>query len=170
MNTYISLLRGINVGGHAQIKMKDLTEIYNSSGFKNVRTYLQSGNVIFDSSTNNDEKIIKKIENNIETKYGFKVKIILRTPDELNKIIKLNPFLKRADVDKERLYLTFLSEKPEASSVKNLEIKKAPDEEFQIINKEIYLYLPNGFGTAKLQVGLFEKKLKITATARNWKT
>ena len=170
MNTYISLLRGINVGGHSQIKMKDLTGLYESSGFKNVKTYVQSGNVVFDSSMDDGEKIVKKIEKNIKTKFGFDVKLIIRTPDELNKIIKTNPFLKRAEVDKERLYMVFLSEKPDASLMKNLDIKKAPEEEFQIINKEIYLYLPKGFGTAKLQVGVFEKKLKIPATARNWKT
>ena len=93
MNTYISFLRGINVGGHSKIKMKELIELYESLGLKNVKTYVQSGNVVFESNGNNINQIIKKIETGIQKQFGLDVKVMVRTPDEIKRIIKNNPFL-----------------------------------------------------------------------------
>jgi uncharacterized protein (DUF1697 family) len=170
MNTYISFLRGINVGGHAKIKMKDLAELYESLGFKNVRTYVQSGNVVFESNGNNIDPIIKKIETGIQKQFGLDVKVMVRTPEEIKRIIKNNPFLKRKDIDIVRLHVIFLSRKPEPALIKDLKINKKESEEFLISGSEIYLYFPEGMGTAKLQPGILEKKLNIAATARNWNT
>jgi len=170
MNTYISFLRGINVGGHSKIKMKELIELYESLGLKNVKTYVQSGNVVFESNGNNINQIIKKIETGIQKKFGLDVKVIIRTPDEIKRIIKNNPFLKRKGVDIIRLHVTFLSGKPEPALIKGLKVNKKESEEFIISGSEIYLYFPEGMGTAKLQPGILEKKLNVAATARNWNT
>lgn len=170
MNTYISLLRGINVGGHAKIKMKGLAELYESLGFKNVRTYVQSGNVVFESNGNNINQIIKKIETGIQKKFDLSVKVTIRTQEEIKRIIKNNPFLKRKTIEIERLHVIFLSEKPDPALIKNLKVNKKESEEFIICGSEIYLYFPEGMGTAKLQPGILEKKLNVAATARNWNT
>jgi uncharacterized protein (DUF1697 family) len=170
MSKYISLLRGINVTGKNMIKMAEMVKLYESMGFKNIKTYLQSGNVIFDTSSNDAQKMIKKIEKGIETNFGFQVKVIILSPDELKQVIKKNPFLKRKGIDKNHLYVSFLSEAPDSELLKNLSINKNPSEEFQIIEKAVYLCLPEGYGRTKLQAGIFEKKLNVTATARNWKT
>ena len=169
MNIYISFLRGINVGGHAKIKMKDLAELYESLGFKNVRTYLQSGNAVFESNSESD-KISKKIETGIQKQFDLSVKVMIRTPEEIKRIIKNNPFLKRKAIDIERLHVVFLSEKPEPALIKDLKVNKKESEEFIISGSEIYLYFPEGMGTAKLQPGILEKKLNVAATARNWNT
>jgi uncharacterized protein (DUF1697 family) len=169
MNTYISFLRGINVGGHAKIKMKELSELYESFGFKNVKTYVQSGNVVFDSAGESD-KISKKIETGIQKQFGLDVKVMVRTPEEIKRIIKNNPFLKRKAIDIVRLHVIFLSEKPEPALIKDLKVNKKESEEFIISGSEIYLYFPEGMGTAKLQPGILEKKLNVAATARNWNT
>lgn len=170
MNTYITLVRGINVSGQKMIKMPALVNLYESIGFKNVSTYIQSGNLLFKSSISSPDKIAEKIEKNIKSTFGFEVKVIIRTPEELKMVINKNPFLKRDRIDTIRLYVSFLSNEPDKKLIKDLQINKNESEEFQIIGKEIYLYLPQGFGNAKLQAGVFEKKLNVSATARNWKT
>jgi uncharacterized protein (DUF1697 family) len=170
MNTYISLLRGINVSGHKMIKMEDLINLYKSLKFENVRTYVQSGNVIFNTSARDQEKILKKLETNIESRFGFPVKVIIRTHGELYQVIKKNPFIKRTGIDISKLYISFLSDKPAAGLIKDIKLNKNETEEYQIIGKEVYLYLPEGYGNTKLQIGIFEKKLNVIATARNWKT
>ena len=168
--TYISLLRGINVSGQKMIKMSELASLYESIGFGNVRTYVQSGNVIFESTINDPVKIQNKIEKGLEANFGYQVKVIIRTPDEIKEIIKKNPFIKKPGVDIIRLYVSFLSNVPAPALLKDLTVNKKPSEEFKIIGKEVYLYMPEGFGTSKLQIGVFEKKLSTIATARNWKT
>ncbi len=170
MNHYISLLRGINVSGQKMIKMAELVELYESLGFRNVKTYMQSGNVVFESTTNDAIKVSKKLEQNISSHFGFHASVFILTPADIKQVISKNPFLKRKGIDENRLYVSFLSEKPGTALVKNIDVKKDASEEFRIIDRAVYLYLPNGFGRAKLQVGVFEKKLNVTATARNWKT
>ena len=167
MNTNISLLRGINVGGHAKIKMKELAEMYESLGFKNVKTYVQSGNVVFDAAGEPD-KLSKNIESGIKKQFALDVKVMVRTPEEIKRIIKANPFLKRKGIDIIRLHVVFLSAKPEPAIVKDLKVNKKESEEFIIAGSEIYLYFPKGMGTAMLQPGILEKKLNVAATARNW--
>jgi uncharacterized protein (DUF1697 family) len=106
----------------------------------------------------------------IKRSFNFDVKVIIRTPSELKQVISKNPFIKRKGIDTARLYLSFLSGKPDPALLKELKVNKKDSEEFLISGKEIYLYLPEGYGTTKLQIGIFEKKLKLAATARNWKT
>jgi uncharacterized protein (DUF1697 family) len=171
MKTFISILRGINVSGQKKIRMADLTALYQEQNLRNVITYIQSGNVIFTTGENaTPQTLSKKIELAIKKKYRFDVPVIIRTAQEIKKTIFANPFLKRSDVDKERLYVTFLEEHPEDHAVENIRSVDYTPEEFVIKNREIFLYCPNGYGNAKLSNNFFENKLKITATTRNWRT
>jgi uncharacterized protein (DUF1697 family) len=167
MKTYISFLRGINVSGQKKILMKELSELYVNIGFTEVNTYLQSGNVVFKSGLKLTEtKMAKLIEDQIEDKFHFQVPVIIRTKNQLESIFQRNPF---KNDDKESLYVTFLSNTPNANQLEKLEnISYLPDN-FEIIDKEIYLCV-TAYGSTKLSNNFFESKLKVTATTRNIKT
>ena len=168
--TCIALLRGINVVGHKIIKMAELAKLFESLKFRSVRTYVQSGNVIFETFSSNTATLSRAIETAIEKKFGFSVSVVLRTPDELKKIVSGNPFLKGRGVQTERLYVTLLKELPEKKVVSSLEMNQASNEKYVVKGREIYLYCPNGYGRTKLNNNIFEKKLNAVATTRNWKT
>jgi uncharacterized protein (DUF1697 family) len=168
--TYLALLRGINVVGKKSIKMAELVKLFKSLKFKNVRTYIQSGNVIFESSSSNTEILTRTIETAIEKKFGFSVSVIIRTSEELKKIVAKNPLLKEKNIQMDKLHVTFLKDVPAKELVASLEMNEASNEKYVINNREIYLYCPNGYGITKLNNSIFEKKLKIVATTRNWKT
>ena len=167
MYTYISLLRGINVTGYKKINMKELTAVYQSLEFENVRTYIQSGNVIFESSESNIDKLSKIIESAIKKKYSFEVSVFILTPNELQKIIERNPFPKK---DFKPLMVTLLNQEPIKEKIKSLEVLDTNYEKYEICGKVIYLYFPNGYGRAKLNNNFLENKLKVRATTRNWRT
>lgn len=170
MPKFLSLLRGINVSGQKKIAMTDLKQLYESLGFKNVSTYIQSGNVIFE---NKDAKnLSKKIEAGIKTEFGFDVPVLTLTQEELNIIISQNPFLKQKNIDLERLYITYLAEIPSPEYVQKINAADFSPEKFIIKEKEIYLYIPTPatYGNTKLSNNFFENKLKVRATTRNWKT
>jgi uncharacterized protein (DUF1697 family) len=167
---YISFLRGINVSGQKKIKMIDLKNIFESLNYKNVKTYVQSGNVVFDYASTDTIKLAGQIEDKISQIYGFEVKTIIHTADELENIISNNPFIKEPDIEPDKLHITFLLDIPEPSAILSLNIKKEENEKFIIISREVYLYCPNGYGNTKLNNAIFERKLKTVATTRNWKT
>ena len=171
MTVFISLLRGINVSGHNMIKMAELKALYESLGFKNVTTYIQSGNVVFLTDKDDPELAEKTIENAIQKRFSSVVTVIIRRPEELGCVIKANPFHGSKGVDEERLYVTFLRSKPSAAVAKALvpAAAKSPDQ-YEIKGREVYLYCPNGYGKTLLSNTFFEKKLRIMASTRNWKT
>jgi uncharacterized protein (DUF1697 family) len=170
MKTFISILRGINVSGQRKIQMTDLKALYEALKFTNVITYIQSGNVIFKSKSASDQKLAKRIEDAIYERYNFNVPVIIRTVEEMEHAISVNPFLKQSKIDIEKLHITFLAEIPEQENVESIRnINYSPDK-FIIIDKEVYLYCPNGYGITKLSNNFFEQKLKIKATTRNWRT
>jgi uncharacterized protein (DUF1697 family) len=164
---YVALLRGINVSGQKKIKMEELKELYESLDLKNVRTYIQSGNVIFESSDMNIPNLKKRIKQKIKASFGFEVSVFIRTEKGLQKIIENTPF---AGKDPGKLHVAFLSGIPVNPPID--EIKKVKDtaEEFLISDEEIYLFCPNGYGRTKLSNDFFERKLKLSSTTRNWKT
>lgn len=133
MAKYISLLRGINVSGQKIIKMQDLKSLYLSLGFDDVQTYIQSGNVIFDSHVDDEAKLAAQIKAGIQKQYGFDVKVILRTPGELQSVISRNPFSRQAAVDVSKLYVTFLLSKPSAVDVKKLGQFDSDNDEFDVL-------------------------------------
>lgn len=170
MTTYISLLRGINVSGHNLIKMEALRISYQNLGFYNVRTYVQSGNVIF-SGNNQDEAFVKlQISQQIKKDFGFDVAVIIMSADSLEQIIVNNPFSGQSDKDRSFIHFTFLSVTPENFDLLTFESKKQNGEEVFLLNNTIYLYCPDGYGKTKLTNHFAEKKMKVTATTRNWKT
>jgi len=170
MEKFVALLRGINVSGQKKIKMSDLKILFGDLSFTNVETYIQSGNVLFSSNSKNNKKIRDKIENKILSQFGFHVKVIIKTPDEISDAFKHNPFLKDKKKDIGKIYFTFLSENPFATNIKKMkEIDYSP-EEYILDGNIIYVFFPNGYGRAKMNNNFFEKKLNIFATTRNYKT
>jgi uncharacterized protein (DUF1697 family) len=167
---YIALLRGINVGGQRIIKMVDLKDTFEASGFDNVKTYIQSGNVIFDYKPIDTKELANQIQKKISQTFGFSVKAIVRTEDKFERIINNNPFINEPNINIDKLHVTFLLDIPRLSQVSVSDIKKEETEKFLIVSQEIYLYLPNGYGNSKLNNTMFERKFNTTATTRNWKT
>lgn len=170
METYISILRGVNVGGQAQIKMEALKKSYEKIQFGNVTTYIQSGNVIFDTAEGDVRTIENKISSQIEADFGIQVPVIVLTSESLKIIIEENPFTKDPGKDIAFLHVTFLAEIPKEYEKTSIEEKKQGDEEIRFSEKAIYLYCPHGYGRTKLNNNFLERKLKVGATTRNWKT
>lgn len=170
METYISILRGINVSGHRIIKMEKLRELYADLGFKNVKTYIQSGNVVFQAKGKSNDELSLKIEKSIKENLGFEVPVIVIELKELKQILKSNPFLKDKTKDISFLHITFLSGNSNQEDLDKIINVKYEQDEFNSIKKAVYLYCPNGSGNSKLTNTFFENKLKVNATTRNWKT
>lgn len=168
MTTYLSILRGINVSGQKMIKMPDLKALYENMGFKNVSTYIQSGNVIFENKEDNE--LSKKIEKKIFEKYDFHVPIIIRSTKEIETTINENTFLKKKNIELDKLHVTFLEDIPLKENIEKIKDVKFEPDRFYISGKTVYLYCPNGYGKTKLNNTFFENKLKVNATTRNWKT
>jgi uncharacterized protein (DUF1697 family) len=170
MPVYISLLRGINVGGHKKVKMEALRASFEALGFEQVKTYIQSGNVVFKTGKVSPAALSKRIEETIMRDFGFPASVIVRSGAELGKIIAANPFLTQRGIDHEKLHVTFLSDVPATPALKKLaEFTVAPDQS-QCEGKEIFLYLPNGFSASSLWKVPWEKALAVVTTTRNWKT
>ncbi|EMF43018.1 DUF1697 domain-containing protein [Leptospira interrogans] len=167
MKTYIALLRGINVSGQKKILMKDLSSLFESLGFMNVKTYIQSGNVLFQDKNKNVKELIILIEKKIVEVFGFEVIVFIRSKEELKTIIQSNPFFKK---DLNRIYISFLNEFKKNPDLTEIEKVKIKGEELIVQGKEIYFFSPKGYGVSKLSNNFLEKKLHVSATTRNWKT
>jgi len=170
MKRFIALLRGINVSGQKKIKMSELRALFEDIGFRDIETYIQSGNVIFNSKTDDIKNLGVKIEKKIKEEFDFDVKVILKNCAELEYILNKNPLLMKQKAKPDWAYVTFLSEEPSTINIEKLKEINYNPEEYFIDSKTIYVYLPNGYGRAKLNNNFFESKLKVLATTRNWKT
>lgn len=170
MKTYIALLRGINVSGQKMIKMPALLEMFNTLNVKNAKTYIQSGNVVFQYKGNDLEAFQKKIEKKIKETFGFDVPVILLLAESIEGILKDNPFLKKKDCDPDKLYFIFFNGTVDVKLLDKIKEGNYSGDEFALKGNVIYLHLPNNYGTTKLNNNFFENKLKITASARNLKT
>lgn len=170
MTTYISLLRGINVGGKKLLKMEALRTMYENLDFKFVKTYVQSGNVIFATDETKIDKLEATIKEQIEIDFGYVVPVIVFTKEKMQKIIGLNPYLNNPEKEVSYMYVTFLASTPMKYDETFYAEKIEDGEEILIVDNAVYLYLPNGYANTKLNNNLFESKLKVEATTRNWKT
>ena len=170
MPTYISLLRGINVGGHKKIKMADLRQLYASLELANVKSYVQSGNVVFDTPHTNRAAIATQIESAIESAYGFHVPVLLRVADELQKLIEQNPLLELTNRDGKNHYVLFLDRSSTAAEFAQLDEPTVGQEQFSLLDDALFVYYPKGAGRSKLSTNYFERKLHIAGTMRNWRT
>ena len=170
MRTYISILRGINVSGQKIVKMEALRSLYEELNFINIQTYIQSGNVIFQYQSSDQEYLGKKISDQLLNNFGFDIRVILLNPIELKVIIGRNPFTQDGTKSISHQYVTFLSAKPVVKNIDLLTQKRTLSEEIVLIEKAVYLYCPNGYGRTKLTNSFIEDKLKVSATTRNWRT
>ena len=162
MTTFIALFRGINVGGKNRLVMKELVALMENCGYENIQTYIQSGNVVFESKENPDSNLGLLIEE----KFGFKPEILILTRSELELAFDNNPY---KEVEGKLCHLYFCQEQPDSIDREKLKRLKLDSEQYFIHHKTFYLYAPDGFGRSKLAANV-EKCLAVPATARNLNT
>lgn len=170
MTIYISLLRGINVSGQKKIKMADLKALYEALDLENVKTYIQSGNVVFESDKKPPFDLPANIREAIQEKYGFSVPVEVRSLNYWRILIKDNIFCLDHEKDDKYFHVTVLAEIPDEKLMHEIDKLSFGDDEYFIVGNRIYLYCPNGYGRTKLNNNFWERKLKVSATTRNWKT
>jgi uncharacterized protein (DUF1697 family) len=168
MPAIISMLRGVNVGGHNKIKMEALRALYESLKLKCPQTYVQSGNVIFLSNEKNLPLLSERIQDAIQRKFSFRPEIALRTSSELRHVIARNPFASRHGIDPSKLLVTFLASDPGQQARDNLMKIDSRGEELHARGRELYIYFGGGIGKTKLSWALIDKTLKTSGTGRNW--
>ena len=169
MIQYVAFLRGINVAGRNMISMEDLAQYFELPGIRNVSTYIQSGNVIFESDEANDTILRGKIEKQLHAKLGYNVPVILRTMKELNSIIRNNPFDHIKTEDSNKFYVTFLPEIPEYAVRGSLGVYSNDAEDARLVKRDVYI-LTGNYGKTCFTNTLIEKKMGMPATTRNWAT
>ena len=169
MTVIVSLLRGVNVGGHHKIGMEALRALYESLELRNPRTYIQSGNVVFLTKEHNLAVISRRIEDAIEKNYGFRVGVVVRNTSELSDIVSRNPFAERIGIDPGKLLVIFLPTDPSTDTREKLHRLKPSPEEIRAEGREVYVYFPDGMGRSKL-LPVLERILKKSGTGRNFNT
>jgi uncharacterized protein (DUF1697 family) len=158
------MLRGVNLGASRRIKMEDLRAVYETLGLRDVRTYVQSGNVVFRSPRGISPA---RVEAAIEERFGFRSAVIHRTPEELRAVIARNPF---PGVEGSKLAVWFLSDDPGEEAREKVRALDMPPEKLHVEARELYIYFPEGMARPKLNLGKIDRALKVAATARNWNT
>lgn len=159
------------MAGHNTLKMTNLIVLYEDLGFKDIRSYIQSGNVIF--LCNNSDKasdLEVKIENGVKERFGYSTSVFIRNVAELKSISVNNPFINETNFDPAKLAIIFLSQEANIDQINKVINIDYPPDKFKIAGKEIYVYCPDGFGRTRLYTNFFEKKMGVIATARNLKT
>jgi len=166
----VALLRGINVGGKNLLPMPALAEIFAEAGCAEVRTYIQSGNVVFREARGARlEAIAEAVRAEIAARFGLKVPVVVRGAEEFQRVIAENPFAARG-LDADWLHVMFLADEPTAEMVAGLDAARSPGDEFVVRGREVYLHLPNGAARTKLTNAYFDARLKTVGTQRNWRT
>jgi uncharacterized protein (DUF1697 family) len=168
LTVVISMLRGVNVGGHNKIKMDALRELYLSLKLRDARTFIQSGNVVFRTKESNLDAVAKRIGDGIEKQFGFRPNVILRTAEEMRGVIARNPFAARKEIEPNKLLVWFLAGEPEAEARQKALAIKADPEELRIDGRELYIYFTIGMARPKLSMPAVERALKVSGTGRNW--
>ncbi len=164
----VAILRGINVGGNRKILMEDLKSICSKIGMQDIKTYIQSGNIIFRSSNTNVD-LERTLEKEINQNYGFEVPVIVRTLTELKAAVEKNPFY-TSDIDISKLHLTLLKNKPSHGDLYQTQTYNYEPDQFYIENKNVFIYCEGKYHKSKLSNNFFEKQLRVQASTRNWKT
>ena len=168
--TYIALLRGINVGGKKKMPMADLRQLLEKSGYVNIRTYIQSGNILFEIA---EQAYISQLESHlakiIEDHFGFAVPVMVKSFTHWQEVVFRNPFLQKEDT-MDHLYLTWLKAAPSSDVLQAADPDKYLPDRFYIQGDAVYVYCAGKYHESKLSNAFFEKQLDVTATTRNWKT
>lgn len=167
MDKFVSFLRSINVSGKNKILMTELQTAYQDIGFCDVKTYIQSGNIVFSSESSNKELLIDTIQKKIKDRFGYNIFVFIKNIKDLESIIQNSPYTHH---DISKINITLLSSKPSHYNEDDIYNIKADKEEITIINDIIYLFTPDGYGKTRLSNSFLEKKLNTSATTRNWKT
>ena len=171
MPVAISILRGVNLGGNKIIRMEALRSLYESLGFRNVETYIQSGNVLFELKASEVKGAKKRIEDAIAKQFGFTVEIVQRTAAELRQTMDANPFATRDGIHPSRLLICFLGADPAADCAQKLAaIKLEGGEEIRQLGREIFIYFPDGQGRSKMRIAALDKAAGSLVTGRNLNT
>jgi uncharacterized protein (DUF1697 family) len=170
MAAAISLLRGVNVGGHHKIGMGELRELYEALGLRHAQTYVQSGNVVFRTGARDFTRLSKRIADAIERRFAFRPGVILRTAGDLRAVIAANPFASRRDLDPSRLLVQFLAGEPPADARERVLRIESEPEELRMVGRELYIYYPSGMARPKVPWTFLEKALQTQCTGRNWNT
>ena len=170
MITYIAFLRGINVGGHKKIKMADLRLLLEGLGYKEVLTYIQSGNVIFNSLEEERDKLENQISEAIKNQYGFEVPVLVKTRTEINNILDINPYNDADDLASNKIYFVLLKKVPKIEDIEATSAIIFENEKFIITPECVFIRYDLGAGKAKCGINFFESKLKVAATSRNYRT
>lgn len=168
MNTFIALFRGINVGGKNLLPMKDLVALMEDQNFQGIRTYIQSGNVVFQSKSQARKKVAQTLSEAVERDKGFKPHVILLSLDELRSAVAKNPF-PQAEKDPKSLHLFFLSQESKNPDLELLKSCASASESFEAVGPVFYLHAPEGIGRSKLATKV-EKALGVSGTGRNWRS
>src|ERR1051326_4165255 len=168
MPIIICMLRGVNVGGRNMIKMDALKALCVSLKLKDPQTYVQSGNVIFNSGEKDLDKLTKRLQDAIERTAGFRPGVMLRTLAELQQVVARNPFGKRSGIEPGKLIVNFLADNPGKLARENAQTIEIGPEEMHLIGREAYIYFPNGQGRSKFPWSAIERALGTSATGRNW--
>jgi uncharacterized protein (DUF1697 family) len=161
--TYAALLRGVNVGGRGKLPMPELVKAFESLGHEHVRSYIQSGNVVFRSTGTDAGKLSDALERMLSETFGLETRVVLRTHAELEAVAAGSPF-------DEALHVVFLDGEPTPAAVATLDPDRSPGDRFEVAGSEIYLSLANGAGRTKLTLDWLERRLGVAGTQRNWNT
>jgi uncharacterized protein (DUF1697 family) len=170
--TYVALLRGINLLGHRRISMPALEGIFATSGAKNVRSYIQSGNIIFSTPAGSLKKIAAHVEREVNRGHGFQCIFTTRSAAEMAAILAANPFKGRTE-DGAKLHVAFLADAPAPERIAVVDgsfRERSPGDDLRVIGREVYLHLPNGMAGSKLRNDYLDSRLKTMSTTRNWNT
>ncbi len=166
---YAALLRGINVGGNRKVAMADLRELLSGLGYDAVTTYLQSGNAVFSTAGSSPGALAGAIEERLAEKFGAPVRVIIRTGAELADVVGASP-LPDGPENPSRFFVAFLAAAPDPRAIKEIEAQEFGRDRIWISGTEAYLWCPGGAADTTLTHGFIEKRLGVTATARNWNT
>lgn len=168
-DSYVALLRGINVGGRNRLPMSELARLFEHAGCASVRTYIQSGNVVFSAAPSTALSARESVAATVSARIGTDIPIVLRSVGDLARVVGENPFLGESQ-DHRALHVGFLSGQPLPERVSSLDPDRSPPDEFVVRGREIYLRLPNGMARTRLTVSYLERVLATPATFRNWRT
>jgi len=167
MKTYIAFLRGINVGGHRRLPMQELRNLLESLNYKEVKTYIQSGNAVFNVSNKKHNKIEQEIKDAILKRFEYDVPVLVKTPSEIKSILSNCPFSEEKKINS---HFILLHTQPLEEEINMFKIINYPNEEIFLKSKCVYLFCNKGYHKAKCNNNFIEKKLKVSATARNYRT
>jgi uncharacterized protein (DUF1697 family) len=166
---YVALLRSVNIGGYGRMAMNDLRGTFGSLGYDDVVTYIQSGNVLFSTSSRSEDAIVEAIENRIAHDFGDSPAVLLRTVTDLRRIGSKSPFAKKG-ADPARHHVTFLDEAPSKAALQALQLPPSGKDELVVDGREVYVNTPNGYAGTKYTGTFIERRLGVVSTTRNWNT